>query len=101
MSNLCATFRKEAGFVWNRMRKASHLGLALSEETITESILYSIALAHLGKDIAIDLATKPAESKHGADWEWWFVKGNQGRCFRVQAKRLFPGGAYNSLFDKK
>jgi hypothetical protein len=98
MVNLCATFRKEAGFVWNRMLKASQLGIALSEETITESVLYNIALAHQGTEILIDLATKPAEDRHGADWEWWFIRGNKGRCFRIQAKRLFPGGAYNSLF---
>jgi hypothetical protein len=98
MPSLCATFRKEAGIVWHRMTKASQLGLALSEETITECVLYNIALAHQGEGIVVDLATKSAEAKHGADWEWWFTKGNKGRCFRVQAKRLFPGGAYNSLF---
>ncbi len=98
MANLCATFRKEAGIVWNRMIKASQLGLALSEETITECVLYNVALAHQGAGFVVDLATKPAEAKHGGDWEWWFIKGNKGRCFRVQAKRLFPGGAYKSLF---
>jgi hypothetical protein len=97
MTSLCATFRKEAGIIWNRMIKASQLGLALSEETITECVLYNIALAHQGTSVVVDLATKSAEAKHGADWEWWFIKGNKGRCFRVQAKRLFPGGAYNSL----
>src|ERR1700730_16629496 len=36
MPTLCQTFRKEAGVVWNRMRTAARLGLALSEETLTE-----------------------------------------------------------------
>jgi hypothetical protein len=79
------------------MIKASQVGLALSEETITECVLYNIALAHQATGIVVDLATKAAEAKHGADWEWWFIRGNKGRCFRVQAKRLFPNGAYNSL----
>jgi hypothetical protein len=83
--------------VWNRMRKAAGIGLSLSEETITECALYNIAVAHQGKDIVIDLATKPAEAKHGADWEWWLVRGKKGLGFRVQAKRLFANGSYNSL----
>jgi hypothetical protein len=97
MPTLCQTFRKEAGLVWNYMRKAAGLGLALSEETLTESALYNIAIAHQGTDIVIDLATKPAEAKHGADWEWWLVRGRKGLGFRVQAKRLFANGRYNSL----
>jgi hypothetical protein len=87
MATLCQTFRKEAGIVWNRMSTAARLGLSLSEETITECALYNLALAHQGADIVIDLATKPAEAKHGADWEWWLVRGRKGLGFRVQAKR--------------
>jgi len=94
---LCNTFRKEAGNVWNRMRTAARLGLSLSEETLTECALYNIALAHPTGDILIDLATKPAENRHGADWEWWFLRGHKGLGFRIQAKRLFPNGCYNSL----
>lgn len=97
MPTLCQTFRKEAGVVWNHMRKAASLGLSLSEETLTESALYNIAVAHQGTDIVIDLATKAAEAKHGADWEWWFVRGKKGLGFRVQAKRLFANGRYSSL----
>jgi hypothetical protein len=48
MQDLCTTFRKEAGVVWNRMRSAASLGLSLSEETLTECALYNIALAHQG-----------------------------------------------------
>jgi hypothetical protein len=40
--------------------QSSNTGLFLSEETITESSLYNIALAHQNKDIVITLATKPA-----------------------------------------
>jgi uncharacterized protein DUF6615 len=97
MPSLCATFRREAGVVWNRMRTAAQLGLALSEETLTECSLYNIALAHQGTNLVIDLATKPAEAKHGADWEWWFIRGGKGVGFRVQAKRLFAAGQYSSL----
>ena len=101
MPRLCQTFRKEAGVVWNRMRTAAKLPLALSEETLTECSLYKIALAHQGTDIAIELQTKRAEGNHGADWEWWLVHGNKGLGFRVQAKRLFPDGRYKSLLTKK
>ena len=85
--------------MWNHMRKAASLGLSLSEQTLTESALYNIAVAHQDTDIVIDLATKAAESKHGADWEWWLVRGKKGLGlgFRVQAKRLFGNGRYSSL----
>jgi Family of unknown function (DUF6615) len=97
MPELCETFRKEAGTVWNRMRQAARLGISLSEETITECALYAIAAAHQHKNIVVDLATKPAENKHGADWEWWLVRHKQALCFRVQAKRLYPDGTYRAL----
>jgi Family of unknown function (DUF6615) len=98
MPTLCHTFRKEAGAVWNRMQTAAKLGLSLSEETLTECALYNVALAHQGNDIVIDLATKAAEAKHGADWEWWLVRGGKGLGFRVQAKRLFANGQYRALY---
>jgi hypothetical protein len=45
------------------MAKASRVGLALSEETLTETALYEMALAHeLDGKIAISLATKPQEA---------------------------------------
>ena len=98
VSDLCETFRSQSGLVWNRMAKASRVGLALSEETLTETALYEMALAHeLDGKIAISLATKPQEARHGADWEWWLINGNMGVSFRVQAKRLFPNGRYQSL----
>lgn len=73
------------------MASAAAKGLWLSEETLTETVQFNIARTHQHGDLVIDLATKPAEFKHGADWEWWFVRGNQTYGIRVQAKRLFPG----------
>jgi hypothetical protein len=72
---LCETFRKEAGAVWHRMRKAAQLGLSLSEETIIETSLYNVALAHQKKDILIRIATKPAEKRRGACFG---MSGNDG-----------------------
>jgi hypothetical protein len=101
MPSLCQSFRKEAGFVWNRMQKAPRVGMSLSEETLTEFALLNIALAHARTKISIHLATKHEEAKHGGDWEWWLIHKGQGIGFRVQAKRLFPSGRYESFFDKK
>jgi hypothetical protein len=98
MPDLCETFRWEAGQVWNRMAKASRVRMALGEETITETALYEIALEHANDDrIVITPFTKPIEFRNGADWEWWLIKGRIGLGFRVQAKRLFPNGRYQSL----
>jgi hypothetical protein len=101
MATLCATFRNEAGAVFLRMRKSASLGMSLSEETLTEWALYNIALKHQGQNLTVELATKPEEKKHGADWEWWLVRGTKTIGFRVQAKRLFPNGRYQSLFKSK
>jgi hypothetical protein len=79
------------------MHKSAGLGFSLSEETITECALYNIAVAHQQKDIVIDVATKPAEARHGGDREWWLIRGTKGICIRVQAKRLFANGRYNGL----
>lgn len=99
MTHLCTTFRTQAGAVWSRMYKAQALGLALSEETITESVMFEIAQAHRhNSKFRVAVATKPQEAIHGADWEWWITKNGVGLSFRVQAKRLFPSGRYESLF---
>lgn len=99
MVDLCETFRRQSGRVWNQMGRAPEIGMALSEETLTETALYDIALARqVVGDIDITLATKHQEAKHGADWEWWFVRHGQTIKFRVQAKRLFRDGTYQSLF---
>jgi hypothetical protein len=87
----CGDFISESQAIWNRNDGRFR----------SESALYNIALAHQDTDIVIDLATKPAEGNHGADWEWWLVHGNKGLGFRVQAKRLFPNGRYKSLLTKK
>jgi hypothetical protein len=98
MPDLCETFRWQAGQIWNRMAKAASVRIALSEETITETALYEMALARHGDStIAITLATKPQEARHGGDWEWWLIAGSSGISFRVQAKRLFQNGRYQSL----
>jgi hypothetical protein len=98
MPDLCETFRWQAGQVWNRMAKAASVSITLSEEPITETALCEMALARLGDSaIAITLATKPQEARHGGDWEWWLTAGSIGISFRVQAKRLFPNGRYQSL----
>jgi hypothetical protein len=98
MPDLCETFRWQAGQVWKRMAKASSVGIALSEETITETALYEMALSRADdSSIVITLATKPQEARHGADWEWWIIAGGMGISFRVQAKRLFWNGRYRSL----
>ncbi|TPK49598.1 hypothetical protein FJ492_00425 [Mesorhizobium sp. B2-5-4] len=96
---LCDSFRKEAGRVWRQMTAARNMGLFLGEETITETCLYNIAAGHWTSNIAIIPATKPQEYVHGADWEWWFTRNGRGVGYRVQAKRLFPSGRYESLFE--
>lgn len=101
MATLCETFRWQAGAAWNRTSRATALQLFMSEETTTEMVLYEIARYHQTGDYVAIPATKAAESKHGADWFWWFGDKSTGVGFRVQAKKLFPSGRYESLLKKQ
>jgi hypothetical protein len=101
LPTLCNTFRRQAGAAWNRARGAAALQLFMSEETTTETVLYGIARRHQTGDYIAIPATKAAEAKHGADWFWWFGNKSTGVGFRVQAKKLFPSGRYESLLKKK
>lgn len=98
---LCQTMRTEAGRVWRQMDDARDLGMSMGEETITETALYQVARHHQSGAIEVSLATKPQEYKHGADWEWWFTAKGSSFGFRVQAKRLFPSGRYESVSSAK
>jgi hypothetical protein len=100
-NTLCETFRWQAGVVWNRTSRATDLQLFMSEETTTEMVLYEIARWHQAGDYIASPATKIKEGKHGADWFWWFGDKSTGVGFRVQAKKLFPSGRYESLLKKK
>ena len=97
MESLCDTFRRQASGVWNRMRTAAKLQLFMSEETLTETTLFEIARKHQSGEFIVIPATKSQESVHGADWLFWFVANGKGISYRVQAKRLFPSGRYESL----
>lgn len=94
---LCDTFRRQAGSVWNRTRNAAALQLFMSEETLTETVLFEVARRHQAGDFVVIPATKPQEFVHGADWVFWFVSGGKGISYRVQAKKLFSDGRYRSL----
>jgi hypothetical protein len=97
MKPLRDALRREAGRVWREKARAGALGLFLNEETITESTLLNLATAFCGHGLFVRIFTKAEERRNGADWEFWFVQGRRATGLRVQAKRLFPGGAYSSL----
>ncbi len=97
MKALRDAMRREAGRIWREKARAARLGLFLNEETITESILLNLATAFHGRGLSVRLFTKAAEKRNGADWEFLFIQGAETVGLRVQAKRLFPSGAYNSL----
>jgi len=80
------------------MKRAAALKQRTGEETLTENVLYEIARRHQTGDFLVIPATKQEESIHGADWLFWFVSGKKGISYRVQAKKLFPSGRYESLF---
>lgn len=98
MATLCDTFRRQAGAVWSRTSGAAALHLSMSEETLTETVLYETARKHQAGEYIVVPATKQQEYLHGADWLFWFVTNGKGISYRVQAKKLFHNGRYQSLF---
>lgn len=70
----------------------------MSEETLTEITLFEVARRHQAGNFLVIPATKPQEFVHGVYWLFWFVSGANGISYRVQAKKLFTNGRYESLF---
>lgn len=101
MTDLCNTFRNQASRVWHRTGDAAALKMRLNEETITEMALFEIALAQRNsRKFSVEVFTKAAEARNGADWELWLVKKGRGVGFRVQSKRLYLSGKYEMLFKR-
>jgi hypothetical protein len=104
---LCESLRELSAWSWGKLEKADRLGIAYNEETITENLLLELALRHSGRDLDIRAYTKIEEGKGtkatggkptGADWAFWFSdSNNKGIELRIQAKRLFGPGTYDSL----
>lgn len=100
-ANFCQSFRDRAREVQRDMDDALSLGIARNEDTITESLLLNLARNHPSHELNIKSFTRSAEGINGADWEFWISNGNGlGIALRVQAKRLFPSGKYESLFHQ-
>jgi hypothetical protein len=97
MRTLRRAMRDQAGWVWGTMARAAKLGLSFNEETITETVLFNLATVAQGRDFWVFPFTKAAEASNGADWEFWFQQGTNLVGLRVQAKRIFRSGAYDSL----
>nr|SPS05122.1 protein of unknown function [Candidatus Nitrotoga fabula] len=104
---LCHSLCNQAEWTARTLSKAYRLKMAYNEETITENVLLALADRHFGSDLVIRAYTKPEEGTGtsatgnlptGADWSFWFADGNnRGIELRIQAKRLFDTGKYESL----
>lgn len=68
-----------------RLAAAQLSNLPLSEESITEPMLINLKQTVPGLEIRA--LTKAAESKEGADWEFWIQGDHQWFAFLVQAKK--------------
>ena len=99
--SLCRSFRDEARVVNRDLEDAFRLNMPRNEETITESLLLNLARNNPRHELQITSFNRQAEGINGADWEFWFSNASgYGIAVRVQAKRLFPSGKYESLFHQ-
>ncbi|MGH9427900.1 MAG: DUF6615 family protein [Terriglobia bacterium] len=85
---LCDTFRNQAFWSWDSLRRARSASTQLGEESLTDFNLLEIRTRH-PNEVITKTFTKPKEAGTGADWEWWFT-GSSRRWlgFRIQAKVL-------------
>lgn len=105
--SLSGSFRHLAGWTAARLGASTRLGVSFNEETITESLLLKLAEQHRPPHFLIKAFSKIEEGTGtqktggmptGADWDFFFADWTgAGVAVRVQAKRLFPSGKYESL----
>src|SRR5262249_16061767 len=94
---LCRTFETLSVRTWIDLRDSGMLGHSLSEESLTDLLVLDIGRLHRA-DVIIKKFTKPEEGRTtGADWEWWFVRGQSGFGMRVQAKKIGDDNDYPGL----
>ena len=84
---LCKLFSWTAWKTWWDLCDSKRLGLSISEESITDMLL--LDMLRRTNRIACKKFTRSEEKKSGADWQWWFISGNQGFPMLIQAKRLY------------
>ncbi|WP_282780692.1 DUF6615 family protein [Nocardia sp. CC201C] len=79
---------------WRRLEHGQPRGLAPSEESITDYLLFE--LNQQFPQVLVHKPSKREEARVGADWEWWIGADTRWLCLRVQAKKFF-GRNYRHL----
>lgn len=106
-SDLCWSFRELAQWTMDKIDRSLRYGVSFNEETITESLLLKLAERHFHQGLLIRAWSKPEEGTGtkatyglptGADWDLWIRDWTgAGIHLRVQAKKQFKSGRYESL----
>ncbi|MGV9540190.1 DUF6615 family protein [Nocardia beijingensis] len=86
-SDLTAAMDYLAVDTWRRLEHGQPRGLAPSEESITDYVLFE--LHQQFPQILVHKPSKQEEARVGADWEWWIGSDTRWVCLRVQAKKFF------------
>ncbi|MFG1771729.1 DUF6615 family protein [Nocardia salmonicida] len=86
-SDLTAAMDYLAVDTWRRLEHGQPRGLAPSEESITDHVLFE--LNQQFPQILVHKPSKQEEARLGADWEWWIGSDTRWLCLRVQAKKFF------------
>jgi hypothetical protein len=82
----CTSTQLASRTVWNTLAAASHAKCTIGEESITDFLVLGLKLV-ASSSLNIEVFTKHAESRNGADWELCLI-GKKGSCLhlRIQAK---------------
>ena len=101
-NNLCETFVYLSAQTATKLAHSIRRGLAYGEQTITDTNLLEIQIAH-PSEVCVHKFNSRTERKSGADWEWWFVDGpsNRGIGLRVQAKKMDKQRNYSAFKESQ
>lgn len=97
MIELIQLFENLATHVWRRIGESFRLGISQGEETLTDTILLSLAGSDTGR-VRVWKTPKNIEREKGTDWEWWIGSHELGWIrYGVQAKKIDKKHRYLNL----
>ena len=83
---ICETFKQQASRIAEELNRASHTGLGMQEETITDILLNRIQFDHEENFFTRKFGPKEEGTITGADWLWCVGEPGSWITFAVQAK---------------
>jgi hypothetical protein len=95
--SLCFTLAEMASRTWELLGRSQQARIAVSEETITDTILIDLQSRHPSEVVTYKFSRQEEGQLSGADWEWWLNGGGNWLGIRIQAKKIDHNREYPGL----